>query len=142
MATGPAKDLGLRFFIPHLRDDPLAAEAEWERYLRVTPAPTRSGRVYSVTYEHEDSRILATVGEERLEYRRKRGPRGGYIKNADFNPVGQRTGTQISGIIDAGNLLYVWSYGPPFRGWANPSLIGKAEVQHIEYFDDIDTGQP
>lgn len=78
------KDLGLRFVIPHLRDDLLAAEAEWERYLRDTPAPRGSRRVYSVTYEHEDSRIVATVGEERLEYRRKRGPRGGYIKNADF----------------------------------------------------------
>lgn len=129
-----ASDAELEFFVPHLRDDPSAADVEWQRYLRDTPAPTDSRQVYEVTYHHKGSKFVATVGEERLEYTRRRGPRGGHIAHAELNAIGRRTGTKISGIIDAGNVLHVWTYGPPFGGWANPSLIGSNEVEHIEYF--------
>ena len=125
-----------RFFIPHLRADPDAAEAEWERYLRESPAPPGSRRVYSLTYEREGDRYEVTVGEKRKRYARKTGPRGGYIKDADQRGWATGTGTVVSGIIDAGDTLYVWSYGPPFGGWANPSLVGRDGVRMIEYFED------
>ena len=127
-----------RFYIPHLRDDPAVAETEWERYLGESPAPPDSRRVYSLTYERDGDRYEVTVGQARKCYRRRTGPRGGYIKNADHERVGRRTGTMVSGIIDAGELLYVWSYGPPFGGWHNPSLVGRGEVRMIQYFDEPD----
>ena len=130
----------MKFFIPYLGDAPEAAEAEWQRYLRDMSAPADSQRVYSVTYYHGGSKIIATVGEERLEYTGERRTRDGFIKDAGPNPVGRRTGTEISAIIDAGSdliyLIYVWMWGPPFGGWANPSLIGRSEVEDIEYFEE------
>jgi hypothetical protein len=48
----------------------------------------------------------------------------------------------VSGIIDTGDLIYVWSYGPPFGGWHNPSMVGRAEVKSIEYFDDPEVPTP
>ena len=129
----------VKFFIPYLEDAPEAAEAEWQRYLRDMSAPPDSQRAYSVTYDHEGSRIIATVGEQRLEYPRKRRPRGGYTGHAGLNPVERRTGTEISAIIDAGHdliyLIYVWIYGSPFGEWANPSLIERSTVEDIEYFE-------
>lgn len=127
------------FFIPRLRDDP-AAEAEWQRYLERTPAPADSRRVYKLTYEHNGSKYEVAVGEPRKQFRRRTGPRGGYIPNADFERLGRATGTEVSGIIDTGDLVYVWSYGPPFGGWVNPSLVGRAEIRSIEYFDDAGAG--
>jgi hypothetical protein len=127
----------VKFFIPHLRDDPAGAEREWQRYLKDSGAPATSRRVYSLTYEHERSKFVVTVEQPRTEYRRRTGPRGGHIKNADYVPHGRPTGTEVSGIVDARELLYVWSYGPPFGGWANPSMVGRHEVREIEYFDEI-----
>jgi hypothetical protein len=125
----------VKFFIPDLRDDPAAAEAKWQHYLDAMSAPADSMRVYSLTYEHEGSKYVATVGEERLQYARKTGPRGGYIKNAGYVRSGRRTGTMISGIVHAGGVIHVWSYGPPFGGWANPSLVGPDSVTEVKYFD-------
>lgn len=129
----------MKFFIPYLEDVPEAAEAEWQRYLRDVSAPADSKRVYSVTHHHEGSKIIAKVGEEQLVYTHKRGPRGGYIRKAGLNPVGERTGTEISAIIDAGHdliyLIYVWIYSAAFGEWANPSLIGKSDIEDIEYFE-------
>jgi hypothetical protein len=124
------------FFIPHLRDDPEAAEAEWQRYLRESDAPPDSRRVYSLTYEHEGDRYEVTIGQKRKRYARKTGPRGGYIKDAGQQGWATETGTVVSGIIDAGDPLHVWSYGPPFGGWANPSVVGRSEVRRIEYFEE------
>ena len=129
----------MRFFIPYLRDAPEAAEAEWQGYLRDVSAPANSKRAYSVVYHHEGSKVIATVGEERLVYTPKRGPRGGYTRYAGLKPVEGRTGPEISAIIDAGHdliyLIYVWIYGTSFGEWANPSLIGRSEVEDIEYFE-------
>ena len=130
----------------NLGDAPEAAEAEWQRYLQDMSAPADSKRVYSVTYYHGGSKIIATVGEERLEYTGEREPRDGFIKDAGPNPVGRRTGTEISAIIDTGSdliyLIYVWMWGPPFGGWANPSLIGRSEVEDIEYFEKPQLAAP
>jgi hypothetical protein len=126
------------FFIPHLREDPAAAEAEWQRYLAESPAPADTRRVRKLTYEHDGDRYEVTVGEPRKRFRRQTGPRGGYINNAGFERLGRDTGTIVSGIIETDDLIYVWSYGPPFGGWANPSFVGRAEVRNIEYFDDAE----
>jgi hypothetical protein len=126
----------VKFFIPHLRDDPSTAEAEWERYMRESSAPPGSRRVYSLTDEHEGDRCEVTVGEKRKRYARKTGPRGGYIKDAGQQRWATGTGTIVSGIIDAGEQLYVWSYGPPFGRWGNPTFVGRNEVRAVEYFED------
>lgn len=129
----------MRFFVPYLEEAPEAAEAEWERYLRDVSAPADSKRVYSVTHYKEGSKVIATVGERQLVYTGKRGPPGGYTRNAGPDPVGERTGSEISAIIDAGHdliyLIYVWIYGAAFDEWANPSLIERSEVEDIEYFE-------
>lgn len=125
----------MKFFIPHLKNDPEAAEAEWQRYLSAGGGASPR-RVYSMEYEHGGSKFAVTVGEERQEWTRQRGPRGGYIKNADLVRHPIRTGTVVSGIVDAGLVLYVWSYGPPFGGWGNPSLVGSGEVRRVEHFED------
>ena len=124
-----------KFFIPHLREDPEAAEAE-RRYLSESPAPPDSRRVHKLTYEHDGDRYEVTVGKPRKRFRRRTGPRGGYIEDADFERFGRDTGTAVSGIIDTGDLIYVWSYGPPFGGWGNPTMVGPGEARSIEYFDN------
>jgi hypothetical protein len=124
-----------KFFIPHLTDDPEAAEVKWASYVSDSSAAADSKRIYSMTYEHDGSKFFVTVGKPRLEYARRKGPKGGYIKNADYVQHGSETGTVVSAIIDSGDLILVWSYGPPFGGWANPSLVGRNETMGIEYFD-------
>jgi hypothetical protein len=125
----------MKFYIPRL-DDPSEAEARWAYYLESSPAPADSGRVCALEYEHGDSRFEVKVGQPRKEFKRKTGPRGGYIKNADYASYGYETGTEVSAIVDArGDLLFVWSFGPPFGGWASPSLVGRHEVRRIEYFE-------
>ena len=126
----------MRFFIPDLRADPAAAERKWRHYLEVSGAPADSRRVYKLSYSHNGGRFVVVVGEERAEYKRRTGPRGGYIKDAGQMPYPVRTGTVVSGIVDAGHVFYVWSYGPPFGGWANPSLVGRNEAVEVVYFDD------
>jgi hypothetical protein len=125
----------VHFFIPHLQDDPEAAEIEWQRYLEVCKAPPHSGRVYSMTYEHDGERIIATVGQAREVFEKRRGPMGGYIKNAGYLPIGRPSGTIVSGIVHATSVIHTWSYGPPFGGWVNPSLVGPKTVTKIEFFD-------
>lgn len=136
----------VRFFIPFLGDDPEAAEAEWQRYLRDVSAPADSRRAYSVVYHHEGSKVVATVGEKRLVYTPERGPRGGHTRYVDLKPVEGRTGTEVSAIIDAGHdliyLVYVWIYGTSFDEWASPSLIGRSEVEDIEYFETPQLAAP
>lgn len=124
----------MKFFIPLLKDDPEAAEVEWTRYLREISSPPNSRRVYSMTYETAagSEKLVVTVGKERMKYRRPRSPR-----NADFQRNGTPTGTVVSGIVDDGQgSIHVFSYGPPFGGWHNPSLVARGEVKRIEYFDE------
>lgn len=85
-----------------------------------------------MTYVHDGDKYEVTVGQPRKRYPRKTGPRGGYIKNADFMPWGSETGNVVTRIEVAGNLIHVWSEEPS-RGWANPSFVGRDEVKAIEY---------
>jgi len=87
-------------------------------------------------YEHESSRFEVTVGKPRKEYQRRTGPRPTSIEKADYDRPGAETGTEVSGIVAAGGQIYVWSYGPPFGGWPNPSLVDEGEVRRVDYFDD------
>jgi hypothetical protein len=136
----------VKFFIPYLQDAPEAAEAEWQRYLRDMAAPADSRRAYSVTYRHKGSKIIATVGEEQIEYTPLREPRGGDVKDFGLSPVGRRTGTEISAIIDARRdliyLVYVWIYGAPLGEWVHPSLIERSEIEVIEYFEKTPSAAP
>jgi len=126
----------VKFFIPGAQDNPEVAEERWQYFLAETPAAAASRRVYAMTYEHDGARYEVTVGQRRKRYARQTGPRGGYIKDADYASWGHDTGTEVAGIIDdGGDVLYVWSFGPPFDGWANPSFVGRREVRSLEYFD-------
>jgi hypothetical protein len=88
-----------------------------------------------MTYRHDGDKYEVTVGEHRRQYRRKTGPRGGYIKDADWQGWGTPTGSIVTAIIDAGQFIEVHSEEPP-GVWANPSVVGHGEVMSIEWADD------
>ncbi len=96
--------------------------------------------VHSITYEHEGSKLIVKVGAERQEYRRKTGPRGGYLKNAGHVGWAVSTGSTVLLIVSTGTLLEVHSESLS-RGWANPSLIGLNEITAIEYFEPPADGE-
>lgn len=127
----------MKFFIPDLPEQPDEAEARWVYYCQKSGAPTDSKRVFKMAYLHDGDKYEVEVGETRVAFARKTGPKGGYIKNAGHSKVGRRTGSMISAIIDSGNVISVWSYGSgaDFGGWANPSFVGHNEVESIEYFE-------
>jgi hypothetical protein len=87
-----------------------------------------------VTYDHDGSKFVVTVGVERQKYRRKTGPRGGYIKNAGHVGWPVSTGSVVRLIVHTGSLVEV-SSALPSRDWANPSLIGLGEITSIDYFE-------
>lgn len=70
---------------------------------RRSSAPGGRRRIYSMDYEHESSRFEVTVGKPRKEYRRRNGPRGASIENADYDRLGADRGTEVSGIVAAGD---------------------------------------
>ena len=72
-----------------------------------TEAGQRQAR--SMIYEHEDAKYVVTVGEPRVKYPRKTDPRGGYIKDADWQGWGTPTGSTVTAIIDAGRFIEVYS---------------------------------
>jgi hypothetical protein len=88
-----------------------------------------------VTYKHDGDKYEVTVGEPRKVYKRKTGPRGGYIKDADCQGWGSSTGSTVTAIEDAGNVIYVYSEEPS-KGWANPSMVGWNEVMSAEGIGD------
>lgn len=65
-------------------------------------------------------------------YRRKTGPRGSYIKDADWQTWGTPTGSTITAIVDAGNVIYFHSEQPS-HGWSNPSMVVRNEIMSIEW---------
>jgi hypothetical protein len=95
-----------------------------------TEAGQRQAR--SMIYEHEDAKYVVTVGEPRVKYPRKTDPRGGYIKDADWQGWGTPTGSTVTAIIDAGRFIEVYSEEPS-RDWANPSMVGHGEIMSIEW---------
>jgi hypothetical protein len=88
-----------------------------------------------MTYKHDGDKYEVTVGESRKVYKRKTGPRGGYIKDADWQGWGTATGSTVTAISDAGRFIEVYSEEPS-RGWANPSMVGHDEVMSIEWISD------
>lgn len=125
----------MRFFVPRA-----TAEQNLKIWQDLTAAGQRA--VFAVTYGHEGSKFVVTVGKERQEYRRQTGPRGGYIKNAGHVGWAISTGSTVMLIINTGTLLEVHSE-PPSRGWANPSLIGLNEVTSVDYFEPpADVAEP
>src|SRR6266567_4821031 len=100
---------------------------------REAPATPRQAR--SMTYRHDGDKYEVTVGEPRKIYRRKTGPRGGYIKDADWQGWGTPTGSTVTAIVDAGRYIEVYSEEPS-QGWANPSAVGHGEVMTIEWITE------
>jgi len=117
----------MRFFVP-------GATSEQSAKIWQELAEGGHRLVHSVTYDHEGSKFVVTVGVERQEYRRKTGPRGGYIKNAGHVGWPVSTGSVVQLIVHTGSLVEV-SSALPSRGWANPSLIGLGEITSIDYFE-------
>jgi hypothetical protein len=116
------------FFIPDL-NDPAVAEELWSRYSARRQA---SRRVYSLTHTHNDHKIEVQVGQERKVYSR-RGGRGGYQPNADFDRRGKRDGSTVLAIVDAGTVIEIWSVALTGR-WANPSIVDPWTLERIQYF--------
>jgi hypothetical protein len=122
----------MEFFVPHVGDGSTAQEA-WEYYVRDLATGTRA--VFSVTYEKDEAKYIATVGQPRKEYARKTGPRGGRLKDAGHRNHPRSTGTDVTAIADPGGpMLYVWSM-PPYGVWGDPSYVGRSSITEIEYFD-------
>jgi hypothetical protein len=95
-----------------------------------------SGRqARAMTYRHDGDKYEVTIGEPRKVYRRKTGPRGGYIKDADWQGWGTPVGSIVTAIVDAGHVIYVYSEEPS-KGWANPSAVGHGEVMSAEWISD------
>jgi hypothetical protein len=117
------------FFIPYLKD-PAAAEDLWSRCAAGT---TGCRRVYSLTYLHDDQKIGVKVGEERKVYRRKSARRGAYVPGADFDRRHRLEGTAVLAIVDAGNVIKIWSVALAGR-WPNPSLVDPRALERIQYF--------
>ena len=93
---------------------------------------TTPKRARSMTYKHNGDEYEVTVGQPRKLFRRKTGPRGGYIKNADWQGWDTPTGSTVTAIIDVGHVINVYSEEPS-SGWANPSQVGHGEIMSIEW---------
>lgn len=72
---------------------------------REAPAGRRQAR--TMTYRHDGDKYEVTVGELRKVYKRKTGPRGGYIKDADWQGWGTPVGSIVTAIADAGRFIEV-----------------------------------
>ena len=88
----------------------------------------------SLTYKHGGDKYEVVVGQPRKRYRRRTGPRGGYIKDAGWQGWVEETGSTALDIVDAGHVIEVWS-GEPSHGWANPSYVGRQAVISIQWAD-------
>jgi hypothetical protein len=117
------------FFVPNLKD-PAEAEKQW---LRLAGDIAGSKRVYSLTHTEYDQRIEVTVGDQRKVFSRETGRRGAYIAGADFDRRFKREGPAVLVIVDAGDVIRVWSEAPTDR-WPNPSLVFPVTVERIQYF--------
>ena len=118
----------VRFYLPDQPEAVIKSQADLLRSKGLRA-------IRKLEYEHNSSRFVVEVGSPRQEYRRKTGPRGGYIKNADFSRMAHSTGTVVNLIIETPSVIEV--YSSPRDGWGFPSLVGDGEVTEgtIEYFD-------
>jgi hypothetical protein len=118
-----------QFFVPYLKA-PAEAEDLWSR---LAAGDTCCRRVYSLTYLHDDQKIEVKVGEERKVFSRKKDRHGAYRPGLDFDRRHRREGTVVVAIVDAGNVLRIWSVAMAGR-WPNPSLVSPADLERIQYF--------
>jgi hypothetical protein len=88
-----------------------------------------------MTYRHGGDKYEVAIGQRRHLFRRKTGPRGGYIKEADWQLWGIPTGSTVTAITDADQFIEVYSEAPS-RSWANPSMVGHDEVMRFEWITE------
>lgn len=122
------------FFVPGAKDH----HAAWSAYLEA--AGLKGDEVealWRVTYSHDGDRYEVQVGEPRKVFRRKTGPRGGRRPNAGHRGWSSATGTVVTGIMRTPTVIFVWSE-PPYGGWANPSMVGLAEIETRVRFSSAD----
>lgn len=113
------------FFIPEAAD----SEAIWREYVAAVGLKDEDAKaLYGINYVHEGNRYEVRVGEARKVFPRKTGPRGGYRPNAGYRGWGSPSGSKVTAIMRAPNVVYVWSL-PPSRPWANPSMVGPGELE-------------
>jgi hypothetical protein len=113
------------FFIPEASD----TEAAWDWYVQAVGLTSDEVEaLYEIDYQHDGDRYEVRVGEPRHVYPRKTGPRGGYRPGAGQRSLPSETGTVVTAIMRAPNVIYVWSL-PPYGTWANPSLVGTGELR-------------
>jgi len=113
------------FFIPGAKD----GRAAWRAYLdeeRLKEDEVKA--LWRIAYIHEGDRYEVRVGDPRKVFPRKTGPRGGYRPNAGYRGWASPTGTVVTAIMRTPTVILVWST-PPYGGWANPSMVGLAEVE-------------
>lgn len=121
-----------KFFIPGAED----SAATWAQYVSVVGLEDGDAKpLYGINYVHEGNRYEVRVGEPRKVFPQKTGPRGGYRPNAGFRGWGSSSGSKVTAIMRAPNVVYVWSI-PPSRPWANPSMVGPGELEQALPFDD------
>lgn len=121
-----------KFFIPDAED----SAATWGQYVSALGLKDDEVKaVYGIDYVHEGNRYEIRVGEARKVFPRKTGPRGGYRPNAGYRAWGSPSGTVVTAIMRAPNVVYVWSLVPS-RPWANPSMVGPGELEQVVPFAD------
>ncbi len=120
------------FFVPGASDP----KAAWDWYLQAVGLRSEEAEaLYEIDYHHDGDRYEVRVGEPRHLYPRKTGPRGGYRRDAGHRAWSSDTGTVVTAIMQAPNVIYVWSL-PPYGGWANPSMVGSGELRKAVPFGE------
>jgi hypothetical protein len=119
----------MKFFLPDQSDEIIRSEADLLRGKGIRA-------IRKLEYDHDSSRFVVEIGKSRQEYRRKTGPRGGYIKNAGYQGWANSTGNIVNMILKTPTVIEVYSV--PGDGWAFPSLVGGSEITGVEYFDPWD----
>jgi hypothetical protein len=120
------------FFIPEAAD----SAATWDEYVAALGLKDEDVKaLYGINYVHEGNRYEVRVGEARKVFPRKTGPRGGYRPNAGYRDWSSPSGSIVTAIMRAPNVLYVWSLVPS-RPWVNPSMVGPGSLEEVISFDD------
>lgn len=131
---GPDTFLQMDLFFPDCSQDSEEIKAQWTEYLSRCSAPDSSRPVYRVLYYSNGSKVEARVGQPRLQYFLKRGPRGGHITNTEYSDTGIKSGNKVACTVDAGNCLYVFETETSDK-WANPAMVGRDSILEKSYFD-------
>lgn len=119
------------FFIPGAKDP----GAAWDWYVKsVGLEKDEAQALYEIGYLHDGDRYEVRVGEPRHVFPRKTGPRGGYRPDAGHRGWSSDTGTVVTAIMRTPTVIFVWSL-PPYGNWANPSMVGAAELGKAIPFD-------